>query len=234
MDNLPVLILVGLFALGKWLLTKANGASPSDSAGGVQPPQPGPQARQRPQGTETDEERMRRFMDALGLPAQGAPPAKVLPRPEMQSPPPLISSVETVRRPNLPELPKVRPARRGEGRPVRRAEHKGIAPELAPMTAMDPIAKVASVSETAPSMEVTSIPAMDFGSPVEDAENAVSAAGRVDRPQSQPAAAQRSGIPFRGQLRGGAALRKALVLREILGPPKALQSKNSSSSLSPL
>ena len=230
MDNLPVIILVGLFALGKWLLTNA-GKSTSEN-GGVQPPNAGPPPqRPRTQPSETDEERMRRFMEALGLPAQATPPAKVEPRPA-QPPPPLPQIQKSAPEPLTPAQKrfKERPARRSEGRPARRADHKGIAPELAPMIPMDPIAKVASVSETAPSMEVTSIPSINFGSPVEDAEDAVSAAGNVDRLQSAEPT-QRGRTAFRGQLRGSAALRKALVMREILGPPKALQSQKASSTL---
>ena len=235
MHDFSILILVGLFALGKWLVENwgKSETPPSDS------PPPSPSTTSRPgAGADTDEERMRRFMEALGLPAHGVPPPRVNPRP-VQPPPMARPAASVEERP--PALSTVRPpspfgpagpisaereARYAEwkkkARPDR-PDRKPIAETLEPIAPMKPIGRAASTSETAPQMEVSSIPSLDFVDPVRQAEAAVQAAGNVDRPEN--AAVLRRGLqPLRAELRDPAALKKAFILREILGPPKGLQS----------
>ena len=77
-DHPGVLLLIAFVALVRWLITKAksqgqNGQSP------VAPPTPA-QPITRGGQTQSEEERIRKFLEALGQPAGSAPPPKVMPR----------------------------------------------------------------------------------------------------------------------------------------------------------
>src|SRR5450432_3669436 len=72
MEQLIILLIVGFVALVKWL-AKNNAGSETPSA-----PPARPQT-MRPQIEETEDERMRKFFDALGIPQTTTPPPKVAP-----------------------------------------------------------------------------------------------------------------------------------------------------------
>ena len=224
MDGLPIVIIFGLIALGKWLLENA-GKSASDQEGGAGSDAGGPAAN-RPT-TEDEAERMRRFMEALGLPRQAMPPPRV-PTPPVetmapQSPPPAAQQ----QRPQSRTQPTGRQKeRRGSIAPRPRPERKKIAADLESITPMEPIAKAASMSETAPQMETLDIPSLDFAEPVREAERAVEAACIASGTSPNSFAGHGGDMRrfLQSSLRDRAQLRRALILKEILGPAKALQS----------
>jgi len=225
-EQVIVLVLVGLFALGKWLLENAgkSGAgkdgdgSPRERRGSIPGVDPFPrQSRPRrpiPQASaESEEERMRRFMEALGLPPNSAPPA----RPQ----------------------PPSRPARPQPPAPASRPVRAPIAPpsRLEPIAPPAPLPKAPSVKVAAPPMEVSTVRKVEFASP----QSYIAPASPLEK-RPIAAAAEKLGAmaearvqnggatvrkpssprnPLLAQLRGAAALRNAIVLREILGPPKA-------------
>ena len=89
-DNLWFILLVIAASIVRWLWQKAQ-------AGKEEPERPVVPDQQIPRGTETqsEEDRIRRFLEALGQPPGTAPPPKVAPRQRVQP---------TVFLPNLPPL----------------------------------------------------------------------------------------------------------------------------------
>ena len=77
LDHPIILIIVLAAALLRWLSQKSDAAKP-DPERPVVPDQPIPRGGE----TQTEEERIRRFLEALGQPAGSKPPAKVAPKRE--------------------------------------------------------------------------------------------------------------------------------------------------------
>lgn len=191
---------------------------------------------------------MRRFMEALGLPSNAPMPKQPNPPAAAQPPPaaPAPRAPAPQRRPDLrrlgepfnpfgggPSLPS--PLRRRkmavEPRPAPVSQPEpspSHAPSLAPSLAPAPIPAMVSVSEVAPSMEVASLRA------VETAASGVESAARMTPPKEAGTAGAQNEMAagLKDQLRDPAALKRAILLREILGTPKGLQSWASPSILS--
>ncbi len=104
-DHPAILLLVALVGLVRWLIQKAKEEKPAA-------PSPGPI--QRGSESQSEEERIRRFLEALGQP-KGTPPPKIAPRrkavqprifpnlpPLKTAPPPLPTTVSTRPPPPLP------------------------------------------------------------------------------------------------------------------------------------
>ena len=201
LDNLLFLLFVAL-AIFFQILTRAatkSGRRPGDT----KPRSTSPSQMSRPlsnEPDETDQQRIRKFLEALGQPTTSKPPAPVAPRPTDQRPvvlrhvgpmksplPPL-----TTRPPDLPReitLP-------GQIAPTREA--RTFQPRVA----------------EAPAFEVQQGP-----SPLEPiSETEVRAA-------FQPIASQSSSRTpdIATMLRSTSGLRDAIILREIFGPPRSLQ-----------
>ena len=77
-DHPAVLLLIGFIALVRWLISKAKSQTDTTQTS-VDPPPAQPISRGGE--TRTEEERIRKFLEALGQPA-GTPPPKVTPRPQ--------------------------------------------------------------------------------------------------------------------------------------------------------
>jgi hypothetical protein len=77
-DHPIILIIVMVAALLRWLSQKGKAAKQNSEKSAVPPP---PIPRSAPQ---TDEERIRRFLEALGQPVGSMPPPKVAPKRERQ------------------------------------------------------------------------------------------------------------------------------------------------------
>ncbi len=244
MEQLIFVLILGALALGKHFLERGGsfgGDSPDDIPNPPQrrrPIEPRPPAAM-PGSGETEEERMRRFMEALGLPPTAPPPQ---PKPAVQRPiePRPAAPTPAAQMPQQPRPSRPNPRHLGEpfGRPMapvfRRPKlpqqpRPGPAPapevrrpEPAPEPAKAPM--VAPMSESAPAMQVASLERLpDSGGAVELAAAGVESSARF-------ASARRGGQSSRDiaalkrDLRDPAALRRAILLREILGPPKGLQS----------
>jgi hypothetical protein len=78
-DHPIILIIVVVAALLRWLSQKSEAGKP-DSERPTAPGQPIPRGGE----TQTEEERIRRFLEALGQPAGSTPPPKVAPKREIQ------------------------------------------------------------------------------------------------------------------------------------------------------
>ncbi|MEA3189226.1 MAG: hypothetical protein QOD99_3056 [Chthoniobacter sp.] len=180
MEQLVIALVVGLVALIKYLAS-GSGESEPDATKNT-PSAFGPMKR-----GDDEAERMRRFMEALGVPPSTRPPPRAqrrlktreeilreqreLPVPQLQIPRKRIARIEVPPPTPVPSLPE---------------------PE--------PVAVLPPAYEPPPPVALAMPVAPDEPPPVD----------------SQPA--------VRKLLRSGMTLRTAVILREILGPPRGLQS----------
>ena len=198
LDQLVFLLLVGI-AFFVQLLARA--AKASKGPGGTKPRSTPPPIPRAP--VETDEERIRKFLEALGQPTTSKPPPLVTPRPTYQKPvvlphvPPFASPLPPLmtRPPELPreaKLPtEIKPAR----------EAKVFKPRVA----------------EAPTFEVREGPLPSEPPPIDKmpAESQAIA--------DQPSRLSPRRTELAALIRSTSGLREAIVLREIFGPPRSLQ-----------
>lgn len=196
LDNLLFILLIAIAALFRFLASKAgdtakknSGPTPRGSTSIPRTDNPVPRA-----PVDTDEERIRRFLDALGQPASSKPPAPVVPRPTYQKPmvlphippfgpphPPLVTRPPEEPARKMPRPPPiVVPAGESQMRPP--AAHE---------------APVFEVQKTAAPVEQTRL--------------------------SASATAEQTGTSIVTLLSSPSGLRDAIILREIFGPPRSLQ-----------
>jgi hypothetical protein len=159
---------------------------------------------------ETDEERVRKFLEALGQPSNSKPPPRATPRPTYRKPlvlpgrPPLASPLPplTTRPPDLPpeiSLPEPIPPTR---------EEKGFTPRVAE-------AALFEVHEGPLPVE-----------PLPIIKTAMEAYATTTR---QVAKEQEPKTDIAILLASKASLRGAIILREILGPPRGLRMQTETS-----
>ena len=172
------LVIAGIIALINWL-TKKN-----EAAGA--PPTPQPRAPQT--DADAESERMRKFMEALGLPADQAPkPIRRTAAPRVKAAP--------------PPLPRARPLSLDEAPAPRLPVEQLHLAEL----------RTPEVPEFhTKSSEISAIPTERAPSVTVDPYAASQKQGSVDE--------------LRRLLRSPGEIRSAILLREILGPPRGLQS----------
>ena len=102
-----ILLIIAAVSLVRWLIQKSK----TDGQDAEAPPAPPPnQPIARGGETRTEEERIRKFLEALGQPAGSSPPPKVTPRqrrpaPDIFSPLPPLTTAP----PPLPRAPKAPP-----------------------------------------------------------------------------------------------------------------------------
>ncbi len=167
MEPIFAIVLFGAIALMKWL---AGGK-------GIFAERGENQKSARP-GTTDEEERMRKFMEALGIP-------------KPTEPPPTVRNREEVRRRIIEQQRTPQPRK-----PVRPLPARTFPQPVVSQTQSDPVVVVAPprpatfVEKIAPLAATDSTPQMDV----------------------------------RMALLRGASLRDAIILREVLGPPRSLQS----------
>jgi hypothetical protein len=153
---------------------------------------------------ETDEQRIRKFLEALGQPTTSKPPAPVTQRPTYQRPimprvPPITASglpPLTTRPPDLPREIKLP----GQITPTREA--KTFQPRVA----------------EAPAFEIQQGPTSLEPLPV--IKTAAEAYAMATQPISK---SPETKIDVATLLRSTSGLRDAIILREIFGPPRSLQ-----------
>jgi hypothetical protein len=177
-DHPAIVLLIALVALIRWLIEKAKSSGQNSPA----PPPPPAQPISRGGETRSEEDRIRKVLEALGQPPGTAPP-KTSPR----------------RRETVPK----------------------IFPKLPPLTtAPPPLPEMATPFPTPPPLPVevsTFRPARrDSNFEVQDFTRQTSS--------EKPPESRR--LPdSRIKLRTPQDLRSAIILREILGPPRSLQSQ---------
>jgi hypothetical protein len=154
---------------------------------------------------ETDEQRVRKFMEALGQPTTSKPPAPVTQRPSYQKPivvprvPPITASglpPLTTRPPDLPREIRLP----GQTTPTREAK------TFRPKVAESPVFEVQQGPSPIEPLPVIKTPAEAYAT--------------ATQPISKSAEAK---IDVATMLRSASGLRDAIILREIFGPPRSLQ-----------
>jgi hypothetical protein len=205
LDNLLFLLLLALAGLFQLLTKAASKKNEEDQTKPTATPRrsvPKPIPRARP---ESDAERIRKFLEALGQPRAQPPPPPVAPRPTYRKP--LV----------LPRLPRVRPWASPLPPLVTRP------PELPAEIQIPPAAPVAveqlekPTPSAEPEFEVHEAPPL-----AEPASAlAVTNAGKLETPTHIAAPLRKIGVT--DLLRSSSALRGAIIVREILGPPRGLR-----------
>jgi len=226
-DNLIFILLVAVALLFRWLASKAGQASKGSqeprrrSTPTLGAPPPLPRAE-----VETDDERIRKFLEALGQPTTSKPPPPVAhrtdipPRPVAPiQPPPSMRPFSVPPRPLTPEEERKRVVilheeRVGEpGEWLRKINYPGQIPQ-------PPAARKVLVPKTPEptKFEVHETPA----APAPPARIETSAEGYAIATQaiSKPSAIDMDMAALLGSVSG---LRNAIILREIFGPPRSLQ-----------
>ena len=195
-DTLIFFVLAALALIFKWLTSKAEKSQAEKEKRESEPAEPNEQAPPLRPAPQSEEERVRRFLEALGMPAGTQPPPPVRqrrvvtpsgpPAPPAQKPkvkrswvqplPPLVATPEDLRPPPVQSAPP-------------------------------PLPTVVNVAPLLPEMEEPSpLPA-----PVLPA---------IRLPAPPPPVRMMS---LGAMLRSPAGVRRAIVLREVLGPPRGLQ-----------
>ncbi|HWY51044.1 MAG TPA: hypothetical protein VNW72_06135 [Chthoniobacterales bacterium] len=206
LDNLIFLLFVAL-AIFFQILTRAASKSrkrPGDTT--RRSPSPSQMSRPLSGGAdETDEQRIRKFLEALGQPTTSKPPSPVAPRPTYQKPTvqphvptPLRSPLPplTTRPPDLPReirLPRQIPATR---------EARTFQPRVAEAAAFE-------VQQGPAPLE-----------PLPIVKTAAEAYAIATKPIATSSDVK---IDIATLLRSTSGLRDAIILREIFGPPRSLQ-----------
>ncbi|PZR70748.1 MAG: hypothetical protein DLM73_17210 [Chthoniobacterales bacterium] len=186
-DNPLIIFIVIVAGLARWLARKNN----ADKRESQDLPPPTRTQRAEPQ---TEEERIRRFMEALGQPANSRPPPPVTPR-------------TIVPKQVLPKLPPMR----SPLPPLKTAPPPLPPPIPAPQIASTPVARVQRVFQPAP--------VKDAGFEV----RYLDAAALQDPSRRSAGASAGLQEDLLIKLRSAQGLRSAIVLREIFGPPRSLQ-----------
>jgi hypothetical protein len=197
-DLLVFLVLAGIALIFRWL----TGQGSEDAE---KPESPSPNERPQRPPAESEEERVRRFLEALGVPPGSAPPPPVRPRPTT------ARRVVTPSQPKAP--PKVKRSWVQPLPPLVTTPKEVPAPAPPPvMSAPPPPVVVAVPSAPAP----VALPALrpTAVSP----RMAMSGATQAAPPLATGALGSLGAI-----LRTPVSVRQAILLREILGPPRGLQ-----------
>jgi hypothetical protein len=196
LDTLLFILLIAVAAMLRWLASKAGETK-------RRPYKPDPRSTSTPQmgnpprraPAESDQERIRRFLEALGQPTTSRPPPPVARRPTYEEPlalphpPPLKSP--------LPPL-TTRPPELSKKIPIPR------------QTNLPPDAEL--------KFEV-----QHGGAPSEPGHSSVAVPAEAKSVNAPASERTISSDKIEILLRSGSGLRNAIVLREILGPPRGLQ-----------
>lgn len=209
------LVIFGIAMLLKWLGDRATEQQTTKAP----PPIPQRSNEQRNAASSTrgdpEAERRRRFMEALGIPVEDLlGPSKEAPkalRPESQAEAP--PKPRESRNKPIPPIVFQEPADWRKPRPKRTPTPPPFAapPVITPAPAPAPVAAVAS-SATHKATDLVELQGLVIGDMSEEGHGVFH---------------ESAGASLREELRRPDALRRAWVLREILGPPLGLQSANS-------
>ena len=214
-QNIIFIIIAAVIAISR-LVSRISEESKKQSQRRRQPPQQPPPQPEIPQPIQrtrpkTDEERVREFLEALGQPAGAAPPPKALPR--AQIPP----------RPLAPVQPPA--SMRPFAKPVFRTwkeQAKEIVVLQQPAKAAPPEIRRIVVPPPVPAE------ANEPGAWIEQAQAQTAGGTKMAsaRTDDQPSVRASADTIWKQALRSPNAARTAIILREIFGPPRGVQSSN--------
>jgi len=210
-DNLLFLLLIAVAALFQLLSKAASKAGKSES--NETPSLPRPQTPRPIQRAprESDADRIRKFLEALGQPPTSTPPPPVAPRTDIPprrlapvQPPPVI--------PGAWRLPREQRQKRDvTQRESPAPEQLSRVQEIIPPPVPPPAAPAFEVHEVAMPLEVQQPPIT---------ETPVEAYAAATRPAAKATSFKTDIATLLGSKVG---LREAILLREIFGPPRGLQ-----------
>ena len=205
-DNVVFLLLLAVAALFKWLTQKAQeSGKKSDAARREQTSQTNPSTPVAP--AESEEERVRRFLEALGQPSSAPPPRKITQRPPASPKHVVLPHVGPYASP-LPPLTTQPPPLVETMRQV-----SAILPPPLPQPEPD---RVAAEQFEAPVFEV-----QRAQSPSSSSRQPGAAFPSTNIPASSPPLVTTPSILT--LLKSSDGVRQAVILREIFGPPRSLQ-----------
>ena len=191
-DNFLFLLLVVVAVLFQFLAKVAGKKNKDQTKRTSTPRTPAPSQRAP---TGSDEDRIRKLMEALGQPPTARPPPPVVPRTDI-SPRPLAPVKPPISQPPPPwRLP-----RKERGKPEAIAKEKSALPVI---TRVEKI-----------------IPPKITGSPAFEIQEAPEAYAATTRPISKT---EERRADIAALLASTSGLRDAVILREILGPPRGLR-----------
>lgn len=209
LDNLLFFLLIAVAALFQLLSKTISKAKKSDSDGtssssGPQTPRPIQRAPR-----ESDADRIRKFLEALGQPPSSTPPQPVLPRTNIPARP--LAPVQPP--PALPPVWRL-PRQRAEKPDVSQRESTPIKQSGGLQQILPPIVPASA----APTFEVQA------AFPVGPQQPLVKTAVESDAAGSE-IVTKRAGskTDIASLLASTSSLRQAILIREILGPPRGLQ-----------
>src|SRR4029453_2051985 len=209
-QNIIFIIIAAIIGISR-LVSRISEESKKQSQRRRQPPQSAPPRPQIPQTIQakppkTDEERVREFLEALGQPAGAAPPPKAQPR--TQIPP----------RPLAPVQPpaSMRPFPNPEFR-TWKEQAKEIVVLQQPTKAAPPESRRIVVSPPVPAE------ANEPGTWIEQAQTAAGTKMPIAPTDDHPSVRASADTIWKRTLRSPDAVRTAIVLREIFGPPRGVQ-----------
>jgi hypothetical protein len=209
-DSWIFLLLVAIAALLKWLASKAT---PSGSKGDSQEESVPQQERPAPEPPASDEEQIRKFLEALGQPRTAKPPPPLPPRTDLP-----LRPVAPVRPPRsvipVPTMQTAKSSGEREKEDIPRRTEQVILP-IPPKRSFEPTPATVQPKES-PTFEVR-----NTSDPVPELE-------RTPKISVQPATEPARGIERQQTdivrlLRTSGGVRQAIILREIFGKPRSLQ-----------
>jgi len=210
LDNLLFFLLIAVAALFQLLSKTISKAKKSDSNETSSSPEPQTPRPIQPAPRESDADRIRKFLEALGQPPSSTPPQPVLPRTNIP-PRPLAPVQPPPALPRVWRLPRERAQKpdvsERESRPYEQPSHLQ---EIAPPRVTAPVTATFEVHEA--------LPVEPQQSPI------INTAVESDATASQ-VVAKRAGSKrdIATLLASKSSLREAILIREILGPPRGLQ-----------
>ena len=201
-DTLAFVALIIIASFFRWISKEAEKAKRKSEQGERSPTKPAPV----PAREDTDEQRVRRFLEALGQPSGSKPPAPVTRRPTFQKPavvpqvrpygsplPPL-----TTKPPDLPR--RVTLPGQITQPPYEEKTFKPIAAEAV--------------------FEIHEPPAVAPPAPLPPVKSPAEAYAIASHPKTAPKQLETTVVSL---LRSPSGLRDVVILREIFGPPRSLQ-----------
>ena len=198
LDSLLFLLLVAVAVLFQFL-AKTAGKTGKDQTKQTSTPIPRTPATMRRAPTESDEDRIRKLLEALGQPPTSRPPPSVMPRTDI---PP---------RPLAPVQPPISPFSQLRRERSRKRE---ITPkEIPPLRTVEGAEKMVPTAFEVQEGSLPIAPPPIFKAPVETDAGVTPTIARAE--------VQRTDITT--FLASTSRLRDAIILREILGPPRGLR-----------
>lgn len=195
-DTIIFLVLAGIALAFKWFSRQGGEAENSESPPAQSPNEPLARPPLTRAPAQSEEERVRRFLEALGAPPGSAPPPPVRPR-------------ATVPRPVLNPAPQsTRPK-------SKRAWAQPLPPLVTVPEEQPAFPPLVTKPEREPVLVVTAVPPAPTPLP------SISPFVQPTHPIARTASAAMS---LGEMLRRRGSAREAIILREVLGPPRGLQS----------